>query len=220
MTVEEKSWMVEGLNALQSDLERYGNEMTAEYAAVSERYANSQKEIHRLTEENSRLRQWVSDCQSGMYINCVYCGHRYGPRKDTPVAMADVLKEHIEQCPEHPLSHAKHEIEKLEKSLSKAKESNCFLASDVSDLKRERNDAIGEVAQHQAEIEQLRADAEYQKKRRIMRQSQVYHAMKLVDRVNGDSTCDDTFFADVDRAIKRVNKLGPSNDVAEEVDGE
>jgi len=55
--------------------------------------------------ESERLRQWVSDCQSGMYINCVYCGHRYGPKEDTPVAMADVLKEHIEQCPEHPMSH-------------------------------------------------------------------------------------------------------------------
>ncbi len=41
------------------------------------------------------------------------CGHRYGPREDTPVAMADVLKEHIEQCPEHPLSEAKREIEWL-----------------------------------------------------------------------------------------------------------
>lgn len=51
-----------------------------------------------------RCRRWVADLQSGLYVNCVYCGHRYGPREDTPVAMADVLKQHIEQCPEHPLS--------------------------------------------------------------------------------------------------------------------
>jgi hypothetical protein len=63
--------------------------------------------------ENQRLQKWVADLQSGMYINCVYCGHRYGPKEDTPVAMADVLKAHIEQCPEHPLSHAKAEIERL-----------------------------------------------------------------------------------------------------------
>jgi len=50
-----------------------------------------------------RLRQWIADLQSGMYINCVYCGHRYGPDPGTPVAMADILTEHIfHGCPEHP----------------------------------------------------------------------------------------------------------------------
>jgi len=60
-----------------------------------------------------RLQQWVNDLQGGMYINCVYCGHRYGPKDETPVAMADVLKEHIEQCPEHPCSKLKAENESL-----------------------------------------------------------------------------------------------------------
>ena len=54
--------------------------------------------------EIQRLKTWVSDLQSGMFINCVYCGHRYGPKEGTPVAMADVLKAHIVQCPKHPLS--------------------------------------------------------------------------------------------------------------------
>jgi hypothetical protein len=61
--------------------------------------------------------KWVADLQSGMYINCVYCGHRYGPRKDTPVAMAEVLRKHIEQCPEHPLSAMKVRAEKAETDL-------------------------------------------------------------------------------------------------------
>jgi len=64
-------------------------------------------------DECRKLRQWVDDLQSGMYINCVYCGHRYGPRVDTPVPMADVLKEHIEQCPDHPLSTAQKRIAEL-----------------------------------------------------------------------------------------------------------
>lgn len=51
-----------------------------------------------------RLEQWVADLQSGMFVNCVYCGHRYGPRNTTPVAMADVLKEHVQACPEHPMA--------------------------------------------------------------------------------------------------------------------
>lgn len=39
-----------------------------------------------------------------MYINCVYYGHRYGPQDEVPCSMADVLKEHIAHCPEHPLA--------------------------------------------------------------------------------------------------------------------
>ena len=59
--------------------------------------------------ENTRLRNWVNDLQAGMYINCVYCGHRYGPDDEVPATMADVLKEHIEQCPEHAMSALKAE---------------------------------------------------------------------------------------------------------------
>ena len=67
-----------------------------------------------------RLQTWVNDLHSGMYINCVYCGHRYGPREDTPAVMADVLKAHIEKCPQHPLSHAKTEIKRLQSALLEA----------------------------------------------------------------------------------------------------
>ena len=70
-----------------------------------------------LEAKNRQFKAWVADCQSGMYVNCVYCGHRYGPREDTPMAMADVLKAHIEQCPEHPLSKARARITELEAAL-------------------------------------------------------------------------------------------------------
>ena len=69
--------------------------------------------LDRHDEELERHKKWVNDLQSGMYINCVYCGHRYGPKKNTPVAMADVLKEHIEKCPKHPLSKTKEELERV-----------------------------------------------------------------------------------------------------------
>lgn len=65
-----------------------------------------------LREEAARLENWVADCQSGMWVNCVYCGYRYGRVDDTPVAMADVLKEHIEQCPKHPMSALKRNYER------------------------------------------------------------------------------------------------------------
>lgn len=62
-------------------------------------------------DEIDRLRNWIADLQSGMYINCVYCGHRYGPGESTPATMAEALKAHIEICPDHPMSSlkAKHE---------------------------------------------------------------------------------------------------------------
>lgn len=48
------------------------------------------------------LEAWVNDLQAGLYINCVYCGHRYGPGEtETPAA---ALTAHIETCPKHPLS--------------------------------------------------------------------------------------------------------------------
>jgi hypothetical protein len=67
--------------------------------------------------DNVRLKTWVADLQSGMYVNCVYCGHRYGPGETTPVSMADALKAHIEVCPEHPLSHEKAAREAAESAL-------------------------------------------------------------------------------------------------------
>jgi len=66
-----------------------------------------------------KLRQWVDDLQSGMYINCVYCGHRYGPQDEVPASMADVLKEHIEVCPKHPMSKLKKELEQLRLRIQK-----------------------------------------------------------------------------------------------------
>lgn len=70
-------------------------------------------EIAELEANVATLKKWVNDLHSGMYINCVYCGHRYGPRKNTPVAMSEVLKKHIRRCPDHPLSQATDDIEYL-----------------------------------------------------------------------------------------------------------
>lgn len=67
-----------------------------------------------LMAEIARLEAWVSDLQDGCWVNCVYCGHRYGHEKNTPVSMADVLKEHIEQCPKHPLKAALDRVRELE----------------------------------------------------------------------------------------------------------
>ena len=35
------------------------------------------KRIVELEAENAKLEQWADDAQSGLYINCVYCGHHF-----------------------------------------------------------------------------------------------------------------------------------------------
>jgi len=74
-------------------------------------------EVKALKAEIERLRTWVDDLQSGMFINCVYCGHRYGPKDKVPDSMAEVLKRHVEQCPKHPMSALKTENERLRGAL-------------------------------------------------------------------------------------------------------
>lgn len=54
--------------------------------------------------EISRLHRWLDDLQAGMYVNCVYCGHRYGPGDTTPTTMAEALQRHIATCPAHPMA--------------------------------------------------------------------------------------------------------------------
>jgi hypothetical protein len=60
--------------------------------------------ITKLKAKIEMYQKWIDDLQSGMYVNCVYCGHRYGPSPETPTSMADVLKAHVETCPEHPMA--------------------------------------------------------------------------------------------------------------------
>ena len=85
-----------------------------------------QVESNEARREVEELRQWVHDLQSGMYINCVYCGHRYGPADEVAATMQEALYEHIAECPRHPLSKAKQELERLraENDRLKAAEEN------------------------------------------------------------------------------------------------
>ena len=75
-----------------------------ETGGVSAELSRLRAEVQALEASVERLHAWVDDLHSGMYVNCVYCGHRYGPGETTPVSMADALKAHVEQCPEHPMS--------------------------------------------------------------------------------------------------------------------
>ena len=74
-----------------------------------------------LRDRVAALQAWVDDLQSCMYVNCVYCGHRYGPGETTPVSMADALKAHVEACPQHPMSALKRRVAELESMLAEAR---------------------------------------------------------------------------------------------------
>ena len=73
-------------------------------------------EMKQLRARLAELEGWVDDLQSGMYINCVYCGHRYGPEDKVPASMSEVLKKHVEQCPKHPMSALKSRLAELEEA--------------------------------------------------------------------------------------------------------
>lgn len=86
------------------------SEARQEAEALRGDVASLTDEVEALREKRAKLILWVNDLQSRQYVNCVYCGHRYGPSGDTPVSQADVLKEHIENCPEHPMSKLKQRV--------------------------------------------------------------------------------------------------------------
>jgi DNA-directed RNA polymerase subunit RPC12/RpoP len=95
---------------LRKELEKARDERNK--ARVRQR-AEDGMEIAQLVAELGKMKTWVDDLQSGMYVNCVYCGHRYGPKETTPVSMADALKKHVESCPKHPMSKLKALCEEL-----------------------------------------------------------------------------------------------------------
>ena len=64
------------LEAMREMLESKGFRLAHRKDVVAE-IDPALKELAVLRAENGRLQAHVDDLQSGMYINCVYCGHRY-----------------------------------------------------------------------------------------------------------------------------------------------
>lgn len=107
--------------------------------------------VHQLTAEILRLRRWIDDCQSHMYINCVYCGHRYGPNETTPMTRAETLKQHISECPDHPMSNLVKKLTKIgdrmKEIISTEYEGSGGLSGHIvgSSMNRGRNEVANEV---------------------------------------------------------------------------
>lgn len=79
-------------------------------AAIAAVATDQQKDLRRDVES---LRAWIADLQDGGFVNCVYCGHRYGRADRVAASLADVLKAHVAACPEHPLRVALDKLDQL-----------------------------------------------------------------------------------------------------------
>lgn len=78
-----------------------------------EELRNLQEKIKCLEKKNKKMHDWIDDLQSGMYVNCVYCGHRYGPKDSTPCSMSEILQRHVEVCTEHPMHKFRVRVKEL-----------------------------------------------------------------------------------------------------------
>jgi len=103
-------------------------------------------------DEIDRLNAWVADLQSGMYVNCVYCGHRYGPGETTPVSMADALKAHIAQCQQHPMSAVVKLLQECADDLADMIEGHYAATKDHPAMKMRYDRDIDPVIRARAEI--------------------------------------------------------------------
>lgn len=132
--------VVDAFNNLREERDRY----------LEDRHTFSDM-LDEARNERDKLETWVNDLQSGMYINCVNCGHRYGPK--VPATMADVLKEHIEQCPEHPMSALKAERDLMGRQLDKSAgiEKELVLECDKLQRREEARDKAIEGYRHEVE---------------------------------------------------------------------
>jgi len=90
--------------------------------------------IAQLEAELENTNQWIADLQSGLYINCVYCGHRYPPGSGS--VMQDILYEHIKTCPKHPLSKAIVELQQLREELDAWIEKGAMFVEQGEELQR------------------------------------------------------------------------------------
>jgi hypothetical protein len=97
------------------------------------------KVIDRLMGALERDAVWIADLQSRGYVNCVYCGHRYGPGETTPVTMAEALKVHIARCPSHPMAQQREILSDLVKAVTvevNEKGAGGYLLARLSDARK------------------------------------------------------------------------------------
>ena len=96
------------LEAIRAICEAATADLVAEYECGSYLSTHGYATIKEALSNIPALLTEVERLQSGMFTYCLYCGERYDPEN------ADAIKEHIEQCPKHPVSALKKEVERLQ----------------------------------------------------------------------------------------------------------
>jgi len=119
---------------------------------VQDLYFQHRVHVEQLEAEINKMRVWINDLQAGMYINCVYCGHRYGPDDEMDATMANALKEHIERCPKHPMSDLKNDVrmfrtaaEKWQRIAKEWERENADLRNELREYKAKVNPILEEL---------------------------------------------------------------------------
>ncbi len=67
------------------------------------------KVFHDKDDHIAELEQWIRDLQTNVYVNCVYCGYRYG--RDGDEIPADALRRHVTKCNKHPMALLINEVQ-------------------------------------------------------------------------------------------------------------
>lgn len=146
---------IDEIDQLKTELE---NEKTRGSVILAEGQIEKRDKV--LVEQHAeidRLNKWVSDLQSHLYINCVYCGHRYAP--GTGPAMQQVLYDHIKVCPKHPLAAALKEIERLKEELKNYDEATARDVKYVESIRNIMDERGRDIETLQAKIAELKAAA-------------------------------------------------------------
>lgn len=84
----------------------------------------------KLKSEILRYDAWIEDILSEKYVNCAYCGHRYGKENDS--ANMEAVRKHVENCSKHPMAKEKERADKAE-----------ALARELVELLKEADNLIG-----------------------------------------------------------------------------
>lgn len=108
---------------------------------------SERQRVRELGAEVDRLKAWIADLQAGMYVACVYCGHRLAGRDAASSKWSDALRAHIETCSQHPASKLKVQLE----AMTIARDRACNLAEHSS-----RRLPAGEMANVLEQVGSLR----------------------------------------------------------------
>lgn len=107
-----------GLRDTVADCRRQGLSLgrrlaNSAFAAVSTECERISARLNEANQTVAAQRRWIEDLQSGQWVNCVFCGHRYIPREASPTDPTALLRSHIASCAKHPLHETREALLEL-----------------------------------------------------------------------------------------------------------